>query len=130
MVNMHCKKAVKEVLKQLGFHYVIAEKGIVDVMENISNRQHEQIRIALLNSGLVLMNNNDVLLIEKIKDVIIDFVHNMDETSPKDFPGYLVEKLNYEYHYLAGLFNEGRGITIENFIKIVLSGSNFLYQTG
>jgi len=117
MVNMHCKKVVKEVLKQHGLHYVITETGIVDVMENITQSQHEQIRSTLFNSGLILMDNKDVLLIEKIKDVIIDFVHNMDETSPTDFSGYLGEKLNYEYPYLAGLFAEGRGTTIENFIS-------------
>jgi YesN/AraC family two-component response regulator len=114
---MHCKKVVKEELKKLGLHFVIVDMGVVDVMENISAEQHEQIKIALFKSGLELMDNKKAMLIEEIKNVIIEMVRYMDELSQTNFSDYLSEKLNYDYTYLAGLFSEGRGTTIENFIN-------------
>jgi len=116
MVNMQCRQIVSEELKKLGLHFVIADLGAVDVMENITDEQHENLRIALLKSGLELIERRKVVLIEKIKDLITMLVRDLDKLSETNFADYLSEKLNYEYNYLAELFSEGRGITIENFI--------------
>ena len=48
-------------------------------MENITAGQREQIRIALLKSGLELMDDKDAVLIEKIKNVIIEMVRYTNE---------------------------------------------------
>jgi len=116
MVNMQCRQIVSEELKKLGLHFVIADMGAIDIMENITDEQHENLRIALLKSGLELIERRKVVLIEKIKDLIIMLVRDLDKLSETNFADYLSEKLNYDYTYLAELFSEGRGITIENFI--------------
>ena len=116
MVSMRCKMVVKEELKKLGLHFIIVEMGVADIMEDISTQQREQIRIALLKSGLELMDNKKAVLIEKIKNVIIEMVHYSDELPKTNFSDYLSEKLNYDYTYLASLFSEGQGTTIEEFI--------------
>ena len=71
--------AVKEILNKLGVHFILVDLGEVDVMENISTEQREQLKIALLNSGLELMDDKRSVLIEKIKNVIIEMVHHTDE---------------------------------------------------
>ena len=43
-------------------------------------------------------------------------VHYTDELPRTNFSDYLSEKLNYDYTYLANLFSEVQGITIEHFI--------------
>ncbi len=116
MVNMHCRHIVSTELKKLGLHFVIAHMGAVDVMENITDEQHEDLRIALFKSGLELIERRKVVLIEKIEDLIIMLVRDMDKLSETNFADYLSEKLSYDYTYLAEIFSEGRGITIENFI--------------
>jgi AraC-like DNA-binding protein len=85
-------------------------------MENITSEQHEKIKNALLKSGLELMDDKKAVLIEKIKNVIIEMVHYEDELPKTNFSDYLSKKLNYDYTYLANLFSEVQGTTIEKFI--------------
>jgi hypothetical protein len=48
------------------------ELGLADIIEDISSTQHEQIRIGLLKSGLVLMDDVISILIERIKNATIE----------------------------------------------------------
>jgi AraC-like DNA-binding protein len=115
MVSLRCQMLVKEELKKLGLHYIV-EMGQADIMEDITSDQREQIRIALLRSGLELMDDKRAILIEKIKKVVIEMVHYTDELPKVNFSDYLSEKLDYDYTYLANLFSEIQGTTIEKFI--------------
>lgn len=116
MVSTRCKMAVKEELKKLGLHFIVVDLGEVEIMENISAEEREQLKIALLNSGLELMDDKRAMLIEKIKNVIIEMVHHTDEIIKINFSDYLSEKLNHDYTYLANLFSEVQGTTIAQFI--------------
>jgi AraC-like DNA-binding protein len=116
MVSTSCKMAVKEVLKKLGLHYIIVDMGVVDIMENLTPEQREQIRKALIMYGLELMEDKRAVLIEKIKNAIIEMVHYKEELAKINFSDYLSEKLKCDYAYLANLFSEVQGTTIEKFI--------------
>lgn len=106
---------VKAELKKLHVHYIMIDLGVVDVMETLTADQREQFRVALLKSGLELMDDKKAVLVEKIKNVIIDMVHYSEELPKVNFSEYLSEKLNYDYTYLSNLFSEVQGITIEKF---------------
>jgi AraC-like DNA-binding protein len=116
MVSQRCKMVVKEELKKLGLHFIIVDMGVVDIMENITEEQRELIKSDLLLSGLELMDDKKAVLIEKIRNVIIEMVHYTDELPKTNFSDYLSEKLKYDYTYLANLFSEVQGTTIEKFI--------------
>ncbi len=116
MVSNRCKMAVKEELKKLGLHFIVVDLGEVEIMENISMEQREQLKTNLLASGLELIDDNKAVLIEKIKTVIIEMVHHSDEIIKVNFSDYLSEKLHYDYTYLANLFSEVQGTTIEQFM--------------
>ena len=116
MVSNRCKMAVKEELKRLGLHFIMVDLGEVEIMENISAEQREQVKIALLNSGLELMDDKRAILIEKIKTTIIEMVHHTDEIIKTNFSDFLSEKLNHDYTYLSKLFSEVQGTTIAQFI--------------
>jgi AraC-like DNA-binding protein len=116
MVSARCKMVVKEELNKLGLQFIVVDMGVVDSMEDVTTEQRELIRIALLKSGLELMDDKKAVLIEKIKKVIIEMVHYTDELPKTNFSDYLSEKLNYDYTYLANLFSEVQGTTIEKFI--------------
>ncbi len=118
MVSIRCKMIVREELKKLGLHYLAVNLGEVDLMENITEKQRGQIKAALLKSGLELMDDKKSMLIEKIKNIIVEMVHYSDELPKIKFSEYLAEKLNYDYTYLASLFSETEGVTIEHFIII------------
>ena len=114
MVSMRCKMAVREELTKLGLHFIV-EMGVVDVMETISEEQREKLSIELLKSGLELINDKKAMLIEKIKNIIIEMVHYSNELPKINFSDYLSEKLQYDYTYLSNVFSEVQGITIEKF---------------
>ena len=116
MVSMRCKTIVKEELTKLGLHFILVDMGVADVMENITPSQREQIRVALLNFGLELMDNKKSILIEKRKNVIIEMVYYSDKLPKTNFSDYLSVKLDYDYTYLANLFSKVQGTTIEKFI--------------
>ena len=116
MVSNRCKMAVKEELKKLGLHFIVVELGEVEIMETISAEQREVLKAGLIDSGLELMDDKRAVLIEKIKNVIIDMVHHSDEMIKINFSDYLSDKLKHDYTYLANLFSEIQGITIEHFI--------------
>ena len=103
-------------LDKLGLHYRKVELGEVEVIENINAGQLIQLKNELLKSGLELMDDKKAILIEKIKNAIVEMVHYEDELPKTNFSDYLSEKLNYDYTYLANLFSEVTGITIEHYI--------------
>ncbi len=116
MVSTRCKLTVKEELKKLKLHFIVVELGEVEIMENISVEQRERLKEALLISGLELMDDKKAMMIEKIKTIIIEMIHHSDEIIKIKFSDYLSEKLNHDYTYLANLFSEVQGTTIEQFI--------------
>ena len=107
---------MKEELKKLGLHFIVVDLGEVDIMEDISNDQREQLKRALLTSGLELMDDTKAVLIEKIKTTIIDMVHHSEGKIKTNFSDYLSEKLGYDYTYMSNLFSEVQGTTIEQFM--------------
>ena len=117
MVSIRCKMIVKEELLKLGLHHIVVDLGEVEIIETMTATQHEQIKMALLRSGLELMDDKKSMLIEKIKNVIIQLIHYSDDQPlTTNFSDYLTEKLSLDYTYLANLFSEVQGITIERYI--------------
>lgn len=116
MVSNRCIVAVKEELKKLGLHFIVVDLGEVDIMEDITTEQREQLKSALLSLGFELMDDKKAILIERIKNTIIEMVHHSDEIVKTNFSDYLSEKLNHDYTYLANLFSEVQGTTIEQFV--------------
>jgi len=116
MVSTRCKKAVKTELRKLGLHFIVVELGEVEIMEEISAEQRMQLKMALLESGLELMDDKRALLIEKIKNTIIEMIYHSDEKIKVNISGYISETLKHDYTYLSNLFSEVQGTTIEQFI--------------
>ena len=109
---------VKEELKKLGINYAVVDLGQVEIMEDITEEQREQLSKNLLKSGLELLENKKSILIEKIKNVITEMIHYSDELPKVNYSDYLSEKLGYDYTYLANTFSEVKGMTIQQFIII------------
>jgi AraC-like DNA-binding protein len=115
MVSIRCKMIVKSQLAKLGLRYVSVELGEVEVIEDISKDQLDHLRVGLKKSGLELMDDKKSILVERIKGVIIEMVHYMDDPIKIKLSDYLSQKLDHNYTYLANLFSEVKGITIEQF---------------
>jgi AraC-like DNA-binding protein len=107
---------VKSELEYVGIPYTVVELGEVQLKENVSQEQREQLNTLLKKSGLELMDDKKSMLIERIKTVIIELVHYSGELPKTKFSEYLSDKLNHDYTYLSNLFSEVQGITIEHFL--------------
>ena len=118
MVSLRCKMMVKEELIKLGLKYVVVDLGMVEIMEDITEEQREQLKNNLHRSGFELLDNKKSILIEKIKNVITEMIHYSDELPKVNDSNYISEKLGYDYTYLANTFSEVKGITIQQFIII------------
>ena len=118
MVSNRCKIIVKQALQKLGLHFVIVDLGEVDIMEDISDEQREELNSALLETGLELIDDKKSIVIEKIKNTIVQMIHHEDELPSTNYSHYISQKLNYDYTYLSNIFTEIQGITIQQFIII------------
>lgn len=116
MVSIRCKNVVKYELDSMGVHYCSVDLGQVELKDDITTSQRDQFKTALLKQGLELMDDKKAILIEKIKSIIVEMVHYMDETPKTKNSVYISDKLNHDYPYLSNLFSEVTGITIEQYI--------------
>ncbi len=115
MVSIRCKMLVKAELERLGLHYQTVELGEAEIEEDISADKWNELNLALKKSGIELMDDKKSILIEKIKNVIVELVHYSEKPLKINLSDYLSQKLGHNYTYLANLFSESQGITIEHF---------------
>lgn len=115
MVCIRCKMLLKSELKKMGLHYVAVELGEAEIKEEMTPAQTDQLKQSLLKSGLELMDDKKSMLVERIKLMIIELVHYRDDQIKINLSDHLSEKLNHNYTYLANLFFEVKGTTIEQF---------------
>lgn len=118
MVSLRCKMVVQDELLKLGLPYSQLDLGMVEVINDITEPQRAQLKKNLYKSGLELLDDKRAILIEKIKNVIIEMIHHSDELPRANYSDYISEKINYDYTYLSNVFSEVKGITIQQFIII------------
>ncbi|WP_448699614.1 helix-turn-helix domain-containing protein [Mucilaginibacter sp. AW1-3] len=116
MVCLSCQMVVRYELEKLGISLMMVESGRVEILEPISAQQIISFKIALVTAGLELVDTRKSLLIDKILNVISDMINDTDSVLKTNFSYYLSAKLNLDYTYMANVFSENQGITIEQHI--------------
>ena len=109
---------VKEELNKLGLRYVVVELGMVEIPEDITQQQRDELKKNLHRSGLELLDDKKSILIEKIKNVIIEMIQTSDEVNKINYSDHISKELNEDYTNLSNIFSEVKGITIQQFIII------------
>jgi len=115
MVCIRCKMVVKSELENLGLPYSTIELGEAEITGDITPEQRHKLAAALKETGLELMEDKRSILVERIKTAIIELVHYTDDQIKVNLSSHLSEKLNHNYTYLANLFSEVKGTTIEKY---------------
>ena len=116
MESSRCKTMVMNELNKLGVHYKKVELGQVEILENISGVKLQLIDSALRNSGLELIADKKIGIIEKIKDAIYQLIYLSDDLPKPIFSDYISKKVNRDYASLSNIFSGTLGITIEKYI--------------
>lgn len=107
---------VKSELENMGLHPIIVELGEVTIMEDITSEMQGKLTKSLLKYGFELLEDKKSILIERIKNIIVEMIHYSEEPPLLNFSNFLSEKMNYDYNYLSNLFSEVKGTTIEHYI--------------
>ena len=115
MVSLQCQMIVKSELERQGINYTSVELGEVEITGRVSKDQLDSLGAALKLTGLELMEDNKLILVEKIKTIIIELIHNSEGQLKINLSDFLSEKLNHNYTYLSNLFSEVKGTTIEQY---------------
>ncbi|WP_199161657.1 MULTISPECIES: helix-turn-helix domain-containing protein [Chryseobacterium] len=118
MVSLRCKMVVHQELEKLGIKNAVVDLGTVELLDDISSEQRQILKENLLKTGLEVLDDKKSILIEKIKNVVIEMIHYSDELPKENFSDYISEKLGYDYTYLANTFSEVKGMTLQHFIII------------
>lgn len=116
MVSLRCKLIVKDQFNAMGINYQSLELGMVQTQVDLSGEQLVELKERLARFGLELLDDKKSMLIEKIKNVIIEMIHYSDEVPMVNYSDYISCKLNYDYTYLSNVFSDVKGITIQQFI--------------
>jgi AraC family transcriptional regulator len=116
MVCDRCKMVVKAQLEDLNLHPLSVDLGIIELQENeLSEDQLRAAKLSLENVGFELLEDRKGQIIEAIKTTVIDIVRQSNDEVKLKLSEHIAGELNYDYHYLSGLFSESEGITIEQF---------------
>lgn len=116
--NNTCKKILEEKLNECKIKHRILGFGEVEFLEKVSNEKMDLFSRSLDRYGIEIVENQKTILIQKIKDAIVDMVFNEDTSVNVKSSVYLSEKLNHSYGYLSNIFSEVTYTSIENFIII------------
>lgn len=116
--NSICKKVLDEKLEEHQLKHRVLGFGEIEFLEKVSNERLEAFNNSLQNYGIEIVENQKSILIQKIKDTIIDMVFNEDANVNVKSSVYIAEKLGHSYGYLSNLFSEVTYTSIENFIII------------
>jgi AraC-like DNA-binding protein len=131
MLSDRCKTIVSQEMKKLDLHCGIVHLGEVETASRLSGEERELLKVALMKSGLELMDDSVARLMDKIKTILKEMVCNAAERQKENFSNYLSEKTGSNYAYLSNLFSEVTGMTIEHYIityKIELVKEYLLYD--
>ena len=116
MVCKRCILVISQELKKLNLEALNITLGEVELATEPTQEQLEQFRCSISLLGFELLGDSKKLVIEKIKNIIINEIHHTDKVSRYNFSQILSDKLNKDYSYLSSLFSEAEGITIEKYI--------------
>ncbi len=107
---------VKDELAKLGINYSAINLGEIILHNNLTIFQQEKLKSSLTKYGFELINDKRIILIEKIKAIIIEMVYYTEDRINIKYSCALSEKLDLNYNYLAKIFSDSQGITIEKYI--------------
>ena len=114
--NVICNKVLEDKLNELDVKFRILGFGEVEILQKLTNEQEQNLHILFKDYGIDVIENEKIILVQKMKDAIREIVFSTDEALNIKTSVYLAEKLGHSYGYLSNLFSEITYTSIENFI--------------
>ncbi|MBK9283039.1 MAG: helix-turn-helix transcriptional regulator [Sphingobacteriaceae bacterium] len=115
MVCSRCKMVVKSELEKLGLHPISVELGEIEITESNIDKLKNELAQNFILLGFELIDDKRSRIIEKIKTLIVDLVHNKNNNIKINLSDYLTQHITQDYNTISNLFSEVEGITIEKY---------------
>lgn len=115
MVCSRCIMVVQNELEKLGVEFTNIKLGEVTLTNELNLDERNSLEAVLIPLGFEVIDDKKSRIIEKIKNIIIDFLHHQDNDAKNNLSDILGKKLNHDYNYLSNLFSEVEGTTIEKY---------------
>lgn len=115
MVCPRCISAVATLMTQMEIQTLHVQLGEVLLSDPLTPTKRAALGVALQQLGFELLDDIRSQQIEKIKSIIIQQIHHLEEDQ-LNFSEIVSRELHKEYSQLSKLFSETEGITIEQYI--------------
>ena len=115
MVCPRCISAVKSKLEKVGLHYLSVDLGEVTLENFISKDEKILLKKSLEQIGFELLDNENSIVINKIKSVLIDLLHNKNNVIKIPLSQYLSKNLIQDYSKRSNIFSQTEGVSIEKY---------------
>lgn len=111
-----CKKILQDVLDKFKLNYSLLSFWEVEIKEDLPAPRLSELSSGLNNYGIEIVESHKSILVQKIKDAIIEMVYMEEKLPLSKTSSYLADKLKHRYGYISNLFSEVTYTSIENFI--------------
>ena len=115
MVCNRCIMVVQNELDKFDLEVKNIRLGEAILDKEPTTEEKDKLEKALILLGFEVIDDRKSLIIEKIKNIIIDLVHHQDNDTKSNLSDVLSSKLHHDYNYLSNLFSEIEGTTIEKY---------------
>lgn len=116
MVCPRCISAVSDILEQLEIPYISIKLGEVKLVYSLNIQNKNALFKALQNSGFSLIDDRKSQLIEQMKTLVVDKIHNSSGELDVKWADYVGDNIHLDYKYLSSLFSSVESITFEQYI--------------
>jgi len=131
MVCLRDKLLLKSILDDQGIKYNISAHGAIECYEDITEVQINEIRKSLAKSGLILLDENESKLIDRIINSVVEVVHNSNSLPKLSFSDLINEHLVSGNESILKIFSDVKGMSVLQFIvtqKIERAKELLLYE--
>ena len=118
MVSQRCIALVKEELKKMNLPWVIIELGRVEFATQLSLDNMEELKLKLISAGLELHEHKKSMLNKKVKATVIEMISQSQTEDSIRYSSFISKKLGYKFSYLANIFSEENGISLQHYILL------------
>lgn len=116
MIGLRSVNEVKAILENSGIYLLAIEPGQVEIAGKLSYNRYNEIGVVLHENGFELIEDKEIVLMERIKAVIIEMIYYAEELPAVKYSEYISGKLKMNYTYISKFFSGVKKMTIEHFI--------------
>lgn len=115
-IPVTCKRVLQDVLEKHQLNYSLVSFWEIEFKDTVSDSMLNELSASLNNYGISIVESHKSILVQKIKDAIIEMIYMEEKLPTSKTSSYLADKLKHRYGYISNLFSEVTYSSIENFI--------------